>query len=187
MATSSRLLASCSSQRCRKGKFPDEFPSFCVKIVTNDDLRDGKMYICNAGVDVPRLLAVCNEFLRLVLKFNRTSSQLYWELPETAVRKYGNCMADHIFLEVPNCGKPWEVELRTSALGGRMWLLKGWQEFANFYSLDQGCFPVFSYEGKQSHFQVRIFHWKCMEMDYPIRRRVFRPFEIHFFWRCVLN
>ncbi|XP_024170086.2 putative B3 domain-containing protein Os04g0346900 [Rosa chinensis] len=80
-------------------------------------------------------------------------------------------MADHIFLEVPNCGKPWEVELRTSALGGRMWLLKGWQEFANFYSLDQGCFPVFSYEGKQSHFQVRIFHWKCMEMDYPIRRR----------------
>ncbi|PRQ53923.1 hypothetical protein RchiOBHm_Chr2g0171901 [Rosa chinensis] len=37
------------------------------------------------------------------------------ELPETAMRKYGNCMADHTFIEVPNCGKPWQVELRTSA------------------------------------------------------------------------
>ncbi|XP_050376524.1 B3 domain-containing protein Os03g0620400-like [Argentina anserina] len=132
MATPPRLLPSCSGQRGRKEKFPDEFPSFCLKIVTNDDLRDGK------------------------------------ELPEAAVRKYRNCMADHLFLEVPNCERPWKLELRRSTRGGRIWLNKGWQEFANFYSLDEGCVAVFSYEGECSHFQVRILQWNDMELDYPI-------------------
>lgn len=49
-----------------------------------------------------------------------------------------------------------------------MWLHKGWQDFANFYSLDQGYFALFTYEGEHSHFLVRLFHWNDMEIDYPI-------------------
>lgn len=92
------------------------------------------------------------------------------ELPETAVTEYGNCMADYILLRVPNCGAFWPIEVKRSTRGGRMWLHKGWPEFASFYSLEQGYFALFSYEGEHSHFQARIFHWNDMEIDYPIRR-----------------
>ncbi|XP_061989053.1 B3 domain-containing protein Os03g0212300-like [Rosa rugosa] len=91
------------------------------------------------------------------------------ELPEPAVRKYGNCMADSIFLKVPNCGTSWPVELKKTIRGSRIWLQKGWEQFTDFYSIDQDYFIVFSYEGEHSHFQVHIFHCNNMEMDYPIR------------------
>ncbi|PRQ16277.1 putative transcription factor B3-Domain family [Rosa chinensis] len=111
---------------------PMASPSFCLKIVTANDLRDGK------------------------------------ELPETAVKKYGHCMAESIFLKAPNCWTWWPIKVKRSVRGGRMWLHKGWQDFANFYSLDQGYFALFTYEGEHSHFLVRLFHWNDMEIDYPI-------------------
>ncbi|KAM5557738.1 hypothetical protein ABKV19_024877 [Rosa sericea] len=91
------------------------------------------------------------------------------ELPPAAVRKYGDQMADHIFLKVPNCGKHWKIELRTSPRRDRMWLEKGWEEFASFYLLDQGDLATFSSEGEHAHFQIRIFSWDDMEIYYPIR------------------
>ncbi|XP_024178153.1 uncharacterized protein LOC112184098 isoform X1 [Rosa chinensis] len=75
------------------------------------------------------------------------------ELPPAAVREYGHHLADHIYLKVPNCGKHWKIELRTSPRRDRMWLEKGWEEFANFYLLDQGDMATFSSEGENSHFQ----------------------------------
>ncbi|XP_061996385.1 uncharacterized protein LOC133714306 [Rosa rugosa] len=91
------------------------------------------------------------------------------ELPPAAVRKYGDQMADHIFLKVPNGGKHWKIELRTSPRRDRMWLEKGWEEFASFYLLDQGDLATFSSEGEHAHFQIRIFSWDDMEIYYPIR------------------
>ncbi|KAL6127518.1 hypothetical protein ACLB2K_070883 [Fragaria x ananassa] len=61
-------------------------------------------------------------------------------------------MADHMFLKVPNCGEHWKIELRTSPRRDRMWLEKGWEEFASFYLLDQGDMATFSFEGEHSHF-----------------------------------
>nr|XP_011464510.1 PREDICTED: B3 domain-containing protein Os03g0212300-like isoform X2 [Fragaria vesca subsp. vesca] len=90
------------------------------------------------------------------------------ELPEPAVRKYGNCMEDSIFLKVPNCETSWPVELKKTIRHSRIWLQKGWEQFTDFYSVDQDYFIVFSYEGKHSHFQVHIFHNNNMEIDYPI-------------------
>ncbi|XP_062025693.1 B3 domain-containing protein Os03g0212300-like [Rosa rugosa] len=91
------------------------------------------------------------------------------ELPEPAVTKYGNCMADSIFLKVPNCGTPWPVELKKTIRGSRIWLQKGWELFTDFYSIDQDYFIVFSYEGEHSYFQVHIFNCNNMEIGYSIR------------------
>ncbi|PRQ59877.1 putative transcription factor B3-Domain family [Rosa chinensis] len=89
------------------------------------------------------------------------------ELRAAAVKKYGDQMGDHIFLKVPNCGEPWKVKLRKSPSGNQMWLEEGWEAFTNFYLLEQGDTMVFNYEGKHSHFQVRIIGWDDMETDYP--------------------
>ncbi|KAK9914553.1 hypothetical protein M0R45_038326 [Rubus argutus] len=91
------------------------------------------------------------------------------ELLETVVRTYRDRVADHIFLTVPKCEQPWKIQLRKSPRHERMWLEKGWEEFANFYKLDQGDFATFIYEGKHSHFQVRIYSSTDLEIDYPIR------------------
>ncbi|XP_004307940.1 PREDICTED: B3 domain-containing protein At5g18090-like [Fragaria vesca subsp. vesca] len=91
------------------------------------------------------------------------------ELPPAAVREYGHQMADHMFLKVPNCGEHWKIELRTSPRRDRMWLEKGWEEFASFYLLDQGDMATFSFEGEHSHFHVSIYSWDDMEIEYPIR------------------
>ncbi|XP_050385632.1 uncharacterized protein LOC126802121 [Argentina anserina] len=91
------------------------------------------------------------------------------ELPPAAVRKYGDQMAGHIFLKVPNCGTHWKIELRTSPRRDRMWLEKGWEEFASFYLLDQGDLATFTSEGQHTHFRIRIFSWDDMEIYYPIR------------------
>ncbi|XP_050385630.1 uncharacterized protein LOC126802119 [Argentina anserina] len=91
------------------------------------------------------------------------------ELPPAAVREYGHQMSDHIYLRVPNCGEHWKIELRTSPRRDRMWLEKGWEEFASFYLLDQGDMATFSSEGEHCHFQVSIYSWDDMEIEYPIR------------------
>ena len=90
------------------------------------------------------------------------------ELPPAVVREYGHQMANHIFLKVPNCGEHWKIELRTSPRRDRMWLEKGWEEFASFYLLDQGDMATFSFEGEHSHFHVSIYSWDDMEIKYPI-------------------
>ncbi|XP_004307941.1 PREDICTED: uncharacterized protein LOC101297965 [Fragaria vesca subsp. vesca] len=91
------------------------------------------------------------------------------EIPPAAVRKYGDQIADHIFLKVPNCGTHWKIELRTSPRRDRMWLEKGWEELASFYLLDQGDSATFTAEGEDAHFRIRIFSWDDMEIYYPIR------------------
>ncbi|KAK9914551.1 hypothetical protein M0R45_038325 [Rubus argutus] len=88
-------------------------------------------------------------------------------------------MGDHIFLKVPNCGEPWKVQLRKSPCSERMWLEKGWEYFTNFYLLEQGDSVMFSYEGKHSHFQVRIIGWNDIETDYPKAGGEARAIEIY--------
>nr|XP_011467642.1 PREDICTED: B3 domain-containing transcription factor VRN1-like [Fragaria vesca subsp. vesca] len=80
-------------------------------------------------------------------------------------------MANHIFLNVPNCGEHWRIELRTPPRGDRMWLEKGWEEFDSFYLLDQGDMATFSFEGEHSHFHISIYSWDDMEIKYLILSR----------------
>ncbi|CAN1170424.1 Putative B3 domain-containing protein Os03g0621600 [Linum perenne] len=64
-------------------------------------------------------------------------------------------------------GQQWGVEVIRNNEG--IWFCnKGWQRFAEFYSLDFGHFLVFKYKG-HSIFSVRIFdRTTSVEIDYPI-------------------
>nr|POF26625.1 b3 domain-containing transcription factor vrn1 [Quercus suber] len=78
------------------------------------------------------------------------------------IRKYGENLSSPTFLELPNDAK-WKVEL--TECNDEVWLQKGWKEFAKCYSLKQGHFVVFRYEGN-SHFQVLIFDETATKIDY---------------------
>ncbi|XVF61907.1 hypothetical protein PTKIN_Ptkin08bG0172400 [Pterospermum kingtungense] len=84
-------------------------------------------------------------------------------IPRKFVRKYGNQLPSTIQLEVPS-GAIWQVELTKCDKG--MWLQKGWQEFAEHYSLELGYFVVFRYEGN-GRFHVLIFDKSASEIEYP--------------------
>ncbi|KAL0006936.1 hypothetical protein SO802_008438 [Lithocarpus litseifolius] len=71
-------------------------------------------------------------------------------------------LSNSAFLKLPN-GVEWKVELTES--DGEVWLQKGWLEFAKYYSVKQGHFLVFRYEGN-SHFYVLIFDESATEIDY---------------------
>lgn len=84
-------------------------------------------------------------------------------------------MGEDVLLKVPT-GAEWRVELRK--IHGDIWMLKGWQEFGEFYWIKKHHFLVFSYEGN-SQFHVIIFDKTATEIEYPIqpnkrgRKRVF--------------
>ncbi|XP_065633728.1 B3 domain-containing protein Os03g0212300-like [Quercus suber] len=77
-------------------------------------------------------------------------------------RKYGQGLSNFAFLKLLS-GVGWNVELTES--DGEVWLQKGWPEFAKYYSIKQGHFLVFRYEGN-SHFYVLIFDESATEIDY---------------------
>ena len=71
-------------------------------------------------------------------------------------------MSNQAFLKLPN-GAEWKVELTEG--DGEVWLQKGWLEFVKYYSVKQGNFMVFRYEGN-SVFYVLIFDESATEIDY---------------------
>ncbi|XVF61914.1 hypothetical protein PTKIN_Ptkin08bG0173100 [Pterospermum kingtungense] len=84
-------------------------------------------------------------------------------IPRNFVRKHGNRLPTTIQLEVPS-GATWQVQL--TKFDETMWLQKGWQEFAEHYSLKFGCFLVFRYEGN-GRFHVLVFDKSASEIEYP--------------------
>lgn len=80
--------------------------------------------------------------------------------------KYKDFLGHSIVLTVPN-GAVWRMGLKRS--NGSVWLEKGWLEFANFYSVEQGFFIFFTHEGVDSCFRVRIFNKSSLEIDYPFK------------------
>ena len=78
------------------------------------------------------------------------------------IRKYGENFSSPTYLKLPNDAKR-RVEL--TKCNDEVWLQKGWKEFAECYSLKQGHFVVFRYEGN-SHFHVLIFDEIATEIDY---------------------
>ncbi|GMJ08774.1 hypothetical protein HRI_004546500 [Hibiscus trionum] len=87
-------------------------------------------------------------------------------IPTKFVRKYGNQLSSPVKLEVPS-GAIWKVELTKS--DERVWLQKGWREFAEHYSLELGSFLVFRYQGND-HFHVLVFDRSASEIEYPCRK-----------------
>ncbi|CAH9102213.1 unnamed protein product [Cuscuta epithymum] len=84
-------------------------------------------------------------------------------IPEEFVRKYGKKMPKVGSFEVPT-GEVWDMELVHSQ--GHVCLTKGWKEFTQKFSIREGHFLVFKYDGKY-HFHVIIFDRSATEIEYP--------------------
>ncbi|KAF8410594.1 hypothetical protein HHK36_003126 [Tetracentron sinense] len=84
-------------------------------------------------------------------------------IPRKFVGKFGVELSDVAFLKVPS-GTVWSLGLRKA--DDKVWFQNGWQEFVEHYSIRDGHFLVFRYDGN-SHFSVLIFDMSASEIMYP--------------------
>ncbi|CAL0304588.1 unnamed protein product [Lupinus luteus] len=103
-------------------------------------------------------------FFKIILNHNLLEGKLM--IPRAFAEKYGEGLPETVILKAPN-DEEWKVNLVKH--DGTIWFHKGWKEFAEYHSLEEGHFVVFKYE-KSSTFQVFIFDMSALEMDYPFKR-----------------
>ncbi|KAK7308457.1 hypothetical protein VNO77_42063 [Canavalia gladiata] len=85
-------------------------------------------------------------------------------IPRSFVKQYGKELSNPVIIRLPN-GDKWEV--CWTKRDNDIWFQKGWEKFAQHYSLSHGHFLVFRYE-RGFHFHVLIFKESALEIDYPI-------------------
>ncbi|XP_062000486.1 B3 domain-containing transcription factor VRN1-like [Rosa rugosa] len=85
------------------------------------------------------------------------------DIPLKSALEFGDELSNVATLIVP-AGRVWQVDLERAHK--RIWFVGRWQKFAEYYSLTDGQFLVFSYQGN-STFHVRIFDFSCCEIEYP--------------------
>ncbi|TKY50758.1 B3 domain-containing protein [Spatholobus suberectus] len=98
-------------------------------------------------------------FFKIILKTNLERLKI----PNKFVRKYGDGLPNPLFMKPPD-GTEWEVYWAKQ--NGEVWFEKGWKEFVEHYSLDQGHLVFFKYEGI-SKIDVFILDQSAIEIDYP--------------------
>ncbi|KAJ6711209.1 B3 DOMAIN-CONTAINING [Salix purpurea] len=103
-------------------------------------------------------------FFKVILEDSLREGKLM--LPQKFVTRYGMDLTNLAHLKVH--GEAWEIEL--TKCDGKVWLQKGWKEFAEHYSVACGHFLVFEYEGN-CDFRVLIFDNSATEMDYPLKSK----------------
>ncbi|KAK7293235.1 hypothetical protein RJT34_16098 [Clitoria ternatea] len=86
-------------------------------------------------------------------------------IPCQFVEKYGEGLPDTLFLKPPT-GAEWKMNLEKCY--GKIWLQKGWKEFADYHSLAHGHLLLFKCE-TTSLLQVQIFDMSALEIDYPFK------------------
>ncbi|PRQ56962.1 putative transcription factor B3-Domain family [Rosa chinensis] len=104
-------------------------------------------------------------FFRIILQPDMQRQKL--RLPPKFVTKFGKELSDVAILTVPT-GRVWQVGLER--VDKRIWFVKDWQAFAEYYSLRYGDFLEFRYEGN-SNFRVLIFDMTCSEIAYPCQEQ----------------
>ncbi|KAK8674024.1 hypothetical protein V6N13_112330 [Hibiscus sabdariffa] len=105
-------------------------------------------------------------FFKIILEDTIQDKKL--GIPRKFVKKYGNGLSNSVLLTVPS-GDTWHVELTKS--DGVVWLQNGWQEVVEFYSLKNGYFLVFKYEGN-GKFLLLIFDMSASEIEYPCKSHI---------------
>ncbi|KAJ6394981.1 hypothetical protein OIU77_024070 [Salix suchowensis] len=101
-------------------------------------------------------------FFKVILEDSLREGKLM--LPQKFVTRHGMDLTNLAHLKVH--GEAWEIEL--TKCDGKVWLQKGWKEFAEYYSVACDHFLVFEYEGN-CDFRVLIFDNSATEMDYPLK------------------
>lgn len=79
------------------------------------------------------------------------------------MKQYGKKLSNPVNLMLPNGDK---CEVQWIKRDDDILFQKGWKKFAHDYSLSDGHFLVFKYEGG-SQFQVMIFNESALEINYP--------------------
>ncbi|KAK7280571.1 hypothetical protein RJT34_25635 [Clitoria ternatea] len=98
-------------------------------------------------------------FFKIILKTNLARLKI----PNKFTRIYGDGLANPVFIKPPD-GTEWEVYWTKH--NDEVWLEKGWKEFVERYSLDQGHLVVFKYKGT-CHMDVLIHDQTALEINYP--------------------
>ncbi|KAJ1436293.1 DNA-binding barrel domain superfamily [Sesbania bispinosa] len=99
-------------------------------------------------------------FFKIILKTNLERLKI----PNMFTRRYGGNLSDPVFLKPPD-GTGWKIELVKQ--NGEVWFGKGWEKFAQNYSLDHGYLVLFTYKGT-CQFDVVILGKSALEIDYPL-------------------
>src|ERR1044072_7861677 len=85
------------------------------------------------------------------------------KMPSKFTKRYGAALSNPMLLKPPD-GTEWKMFWTKE--NGDVWFKKGWKEFAENYSLDEGYLVVFEYEGT-SKFGIHILGQNGSEIDYP--------------------
>ncbi|PON54044.1 B3 DNA binding domain containing protein [Parasponia andersonii] len=100
-------------------------------------------------------------FFKIVLEETLQENKLL--IPNLFPRKCRETLSNSVTIKLP-CGSNWKMKLKND--GGKVWLDKGWPEFAKHYSIKRGHLLIFRYEGN-SEFHAVIFDTSTVEIDYP--------------------
>ncbi|KAK7270187.1 hypothetical protein RIF29_23147 [Crotalaria pallida] len=99
-------------------------------------------------------------FFKFILKTNLETIKI----PNKFTKRYGDGMSNNpAFLKPPD-GTKWKVHWTKK--NGECWFEKGWKEFTENYSLEEGDLVVFKYEGT-SQFEVNVLDQSKLEINYP--------------------
>ncbi|KAK7343348.1 hypothetical protein VNO77_12013 [Canavalia gladiata] len=98
-------------------------------------------------------------FFKIILQTNIERLKI----PNKFIRIYGGGLSNPVFMKPPD-GSEWKVYWTKQ--NGEVWLQKGWKEFIENYSLDEGFLVVFKYQGT-SNIDVLILHHNALEIHYP--------------------
>ncbi|CAN1751410.1 B3 domain-containing transcription factor VRN1 [Linum perenne] len=120
-----------------------------------EDADAGGMWLYKAGV--PRF--------SLVL-WSKPFREGKLRLPKGFAKEHGAQLANEVLLKLPN-GAEWQV----SVVRGRkrIWFVKGWSEFAEFYSLKPTNYLVFGL-ASTNRLNVIVFDTTATEIDYSNKK-----------------
>ncbi|CAN1751411.1 B3 domain-containing transcription factor VRN1 [Linum perenne] len=113
--------------------------------------QEGGMWLYKAGV--PRF--------SLVL-WSKPFREGKLRLPKGFAKEHGAQLANEVLLKLPN-GAEWQVTVVRGRK--RIWFVKGWREFAEFYSLKPTNYLVFGLVSR-GRLNVIIFDTTATEIDY---------------------
>ncbi|CAJ2638426.1 unnamed protein product [Trifolium pratense] len=85
------------------------------------------------------------------------------KIPDNFITIFGNELNNDAKVTVPD-GRVWDIELKKR--DNDVYFCNNWQQFAEFYSIEYGCYLSFKYEGN-SMFSVIIFDATSVEIVYP--------------------
>ncbi|CAN1158513.1 B3 domain-containing transcription factor VRN1 [Linum perenne] len=89
------------------------------------------------------------------------------QLPEEFSEEHGAELAKEVLLKLPN-GAEWQVSVVRSGRK-KIWFVKGWKEFAEFYSLKPTHFMLFEFTS-HNRLNVMIFDTTATEIDYSNKK-----------------